>query len=48
MRPQNQLEKILDLLDRATTLIYNMEGDAYQQAYEKLEEVINQLKGVSS
>ena len=45
MRPQNNLEKILDLLDMATTLIYNTEGDAYQKAYEQLEETINQLKG---
>ena len=44
--PKEQpLEVALALLDKATTLIYNMEGDTYQQAYEKLEEVINQLKG---
>ena len=45
MRPQNNLEKILDLLDMATTLIYNTEVDAYQKAYEQLDETINQLKG---
>jgi len=44
-RKHNTLLEALALLDKATTLIYNMEGDTYQQAYEKLEEVISQLKG---
>jgi hypothetical protein len=44
------LEKIdlcnaLDLLDKAATLIYNMEGDQYQSAYEKLESVLDSLGG---
>jgi hypothetical protein len=36
--------KALELLDRATTIIYNMEGDAYQAAYEQLEKIIQQFK----
>ncbi len=40
-----KVKEVLALLDIAATALYNMEGDAYQQAYEKLEEVIDQLKG---
>jgi hypothetical protein len=36
--------KALELLDRATTIIYNIEGEAYQGAYERLETIIKQLK----
>ena len=48
--PMTDLEKIdlcnaLDLLDKAATLIYNMEGDRYQSAYEKLESVLDSLGG---
>ena len=39
------IAQALPMLDTATTLIYNTEGDAYQKAYEQLEEIINQLKG---
>jgi hypothetical protein len=35
----------LNLLDKAATLIYNMEGDQYQSAYEKLESVLDSLGG---
>lgn len=38
------MTEILDLLNRAATLIYNLEGDAYQNAYEKLEAIIDQLE----
>ena len=34
----------VSLLDRAATLIYNLEGDTYQNAYEKLEAIIDQLE----
>ena len=44
MTDAEKLAQVLPMLDRATTLIYNMEGDVYQQAYEKLEEVISQLQ----
>ena len=36
---------VLNLLDKAATLIYNMEGDQYQSAYEKLESVLDSLGG---
>lgn len=44
MTDAEKLAQVLPMLDRVTTLIYNMEGDVYQQAYEKLEEVISQLQ----
>ncbi len=34
----------LSLLDRATTILYNLEGDEYQTAYERLEKTITDLK----
>ena len=40
----NQLEEAINLLDRATTILYNLEGDAYQAIYQDLENIINQLK----
>ena len=39
-----QLEEAINLLDRATTILYNLEGDAYQAIYEDLENIINSLK----
>jgi hypothetical protein len=41
------LAKVVALLDKATTIIYNMEGDLNQRTYEQLEAIINQLKGES-
>jgi hypothetical protein len=38
------MTEILDLLNRAATLIYNFEGDTYQNAYEQLEAIIDQLE----
>ena len=38
----------LTLLDKAATLIYNMEGDQYQSAYEKLESILDSLKGAKN
>lgn len=38
------IEEVINLLDRATTIIYNLEGDEYQALYEDLENIINQLK----
>ena len=38
------MKEVLDLLNRAATLIYNIEGDTYQAAYEQLEALIDQLK----
>ena len=42
-----QLEEAINLLDRATTLFYNLEGEAYQAIYEDLENIINLLKETS-
>jgi hypothetical protein len=39
------MRNALNLLDKAATLIYNMEGDQYQSAYEKLESVLDSLGG---
>jgi hypothetical protein len=39
---------VVALLDKATTIIYNMEGDLNQRTYEQLEAIINQLKGESN
>lgn len=39
------LDKALDLLEDLTTIVYNLEGDDFQKAYEKLEEIIVLLKG---
>lgn len=36
----------VDLLDQATTIIYNTEGDLYQEVYEQLEVIVQKLKGV--
>jgi len=41
------LAKVVALLDKATTIIYNMEGDLNQRTYEQLEAILNQLKGES-
>jgi hypothetical protein len=40
-----QLEEAINLLDRATTILYNLEGDAYQAIYEDLEKIVEKLKG---
>jgi hypothetical protein len=39
-----RLEAVINLLDEATTLIYNMEGDLYHDVYEKLEAIVDLLK----
>ena len=38
------LEKAVALLNSATTIIYNLEGDKYQSVYERLEQIINELE----
>jgi hypothetical protein len=38
------LKRLIDLLDEAMTIIYNMEGDIFQANYEKLETILNSLK----
>jgi hypothetical protein len=39
-----KLTKVIHLLDEATTIIYNMEGDLFQANYDKLEAVLESLK----
>lgn len=36
--------KAFELLDRATTMIYNIEDASFQVAYEQLENIIHNLK----
>lgn len=36
-----RLTKVINLLDKATTIIYNMEGDLFQETYEKLEAILD-------
>jgi hypothetical protein len=38
------LEEAVALLNSATTIIYNLEGDKYQSVYERLEQIINELE----
>ena len=38
------LEKAVALLNSATTIIYNLEGDKYQSVYERLEQIISELE----
>jgi hypothetical protein len=37
-------QEALAALDRATTLVYNIEGSEWQMAYELLEVIINNLR----
>ena len=39
-----KLTKVIHLLDEATTIIYNMEGDLFQENYDKLEAILDSLK----
>ena len=32
------------LIDKATSLIYNIEGDLYQETYDKLETILDTMK----
>ena len=38
------IEETINLLDRAATILYNLEGDEYQTLYEEIETIINKLK----
>ena len=38
------IEETINLLDRAATILYNLEGDEYQALYEELETIITKLK----
>ena len=39
-----KLTKVINLLDEATTIIYNMEGDLFQDNYDRLEAILDSLK----
>ena len=39
-----RLTKVINLLDKATTIIYNMEGDLFQETYDKLEAILDTFK----
>jgi hypothetical protein len=39
-----KLTKVINLLDKATTIIYNMEGDLFQANYDKLEAILDSFK----
>jgi hypothetical protein len=40
-----ELTRAIRLVDQATTIIYNMEGDTAQTAYEGMEKLMDELKG---
>ena len=42
--PSKRTKKALAALESATTLVYNMEGDRWQMAYEVLEALLANLK----
>ena len=44
MTKQEQIKEAISLLDQATTLIYNIEGDKWQMTYELLEVLLNNLR----
>jgi replicative DNA helicase len=39
----SKLDEVVELLDRAATIVYNIEGDRFQSAFEQLEDIINDL-----
>lgn len=44
MSKQKDIKKAIDQLDEATTLIFNIEGDCWQMAYDVLEALLINLK----
>ena len=38
-----QISEAVESIDRATTLIYNIEGDIFQSIYERLDEILFEL-----
>jgi len=39
----SKLDEVVELLDRAATIVYNIEGDRFQSAFEQLEDIIKDL-----
>ena len=44
MSKQEDIKAAIGLLDEATTLIFNIEGDKWQMAYDTLEALLSNLK----
>ena len=44
MAEQEKIKQAVELLNQATTLIYNIEGETWQMAYDVLEAVLENLK----
>ena len=40
MQNQEKIIEVIELLEKATTIIYNMEGDLFQETYDKLEAIL--------
>ena len=38
-----KLDEVVELLDRVATIVYNIEGDRFQSAFEQLEDIIKDL-----
>ena len=38
-----QISEAVESIDRATTLIYNIEGDIFQSIYERLDQILFEL-----
>ena len=39
----SKIDEVVELLDRAATIVYNIEGDRFQSAFEQLEDIIRDL-----
>lgn len=44
MTEQEQMKEAISLLDQATTLVYNIDGDRWQMASDVLEALLNNLR----
>jgi hypothetical protein len=44
MSKQQDIQEAIDQLDQATTLIFNIEGDQWQMAYDVLEALLSNLR----
>jgi len=44
MTKQEQIKEAISLLDQATTLVYNIDGDRWQMASDMLEALLNNLR----
>lgn len=43
MSKEEQIKQAIALLDQATTLVYNIEGDRWQMAHDVLEALLSNL-----